>query len=140
MIHRVSQHFISNVETHLRPRVKLFRQPIALIRGSYIEALNIRKLKEVILNEQELVSRCVKKDRAPQNFLFDKFYKPFYLIAKRYLADHHLAEDAIILAFARAFKNLEKFSYPGPGSLGRGVSWNQNWIWDLMISNQFTLR
>ena len=86
----------------------------------------------MILNEQELVSRCIKNDRSAQNFLFNKFYKSFYLIAKRYLADHHLAEDAIILAFTRAFKNLEKFSYQGPGSLGK-------WIRTILINESLRI-
>ncbi len=78
-------------------------------------------MKEVILSEEEIVRRCNKGDRRAQEFLFNKFYKSLYLISKRYLVDHYLTEDAVILTFTRVFKNLKRFSYQGPGSLGKWI-------------------
>ena len=78
-------------------------------------------MKELILNEEELIRRCVKGDRRAQESLFNQFYQDFYLIAMRYLSDHHDAEDVIIQSFTRVFKSLSKFSHEGPGSLGRWV-------------------
>ena len=78
-------------------------------------------MKELILNEEELIRRCVKGDRRAQESLFNQFYQDFYLIAMRYLSDHHDAEDVIIQSFTRVFKSLSKFSYNGPGSLGKWV-------------------
>jgi RNA polymerase sigma-70 factor (ECF subfamily) len=78
-------------------------------------------VKELILNEKELVNRCIDSDRHAQEFLFNQHYNDLYLIAMRYLSDHHDAEDVIILSFTRVFKNLKKFTYNGPGSLGKWV-------------------
>ena len=75
----------------------------------------------MILSEEELVRRCIKNNRFAQDFLFNKFYQSTYLIAKRYLVDHHLTQDSVILAFTRAFKNLKSFKYQGPGSLGKWI-------------------
>jgi len=78
-------------------------------------------LKELILNEEELIRRCSDNDRHAQEFLFNQFYKELYLIAMRYLSDHHDAEDAIIKSMTRTFKSLKNFSYKGQGSLGRWI-------------------
>jgi RNA polymerase sigma-70 factor (ECF subfamily) len=78
-------------------------------------------VKELILNEKELINRCLDNDRHAQEFLFNQHYNDLYLIAMRYLSDHHDAEDVIIQSFTRVFKNLGKFSYNGQGSLGRWV-------------------
>lgn len=60
-------------------------------------------------------------DRRAQEFLFNQFYNSLYLIAMRYLSDHHDAEDVVIQSFTRVFKNLQNFSFHGQGSLGRWV-------------------
>lgn len=78
-------------------------------------------MKELILNEEELIKRCTKGDRHAQEFLFNQFYKELYSIAMRYLSDHHDSEDIIIQSFTRVFKSLKSFSYKGQGSLGRWV-------------------
>jgi len=78
-------------------------------------------VKELILNEEELLNRCVKGDRHAQEFLFNQFYKDLYLIAIRYLSDHHDSEDVIILSFTRIFKSMKNFSFKGPGSLGKWI-------------------
>ena len=78
-------------------------------------------MKELILNEEELIRRCINKDRHSQEFLFNQFYNDLYAIAMRYLSDHHDAEDAIIQSYTRVFKSIAKFSYQGQGSLGRWV-------------------
>ena len=78
-------------------------------------------MKELILNEQELIKRCLNKDRHAQEFLFNQFYDNLYRIALRYLSDHHNAEDAVVTAFTKVYKNLSKFKFNGQGSLGRWV-------------------
>ena len=89
-------------------------------------------MKELILNEEELVKRCIEKDRHSQEFLFNQFYKDLYLIAMRYLSDHHDAEDAIIQSYTRVFKSIDRFNYQGPGSLGR-------WIRTILINESIRL-
>ena len=75
----------------------------------------------MILSEEELIRRCIKKDRHAQEFLFNKYYDDLYVISMRYLADHQSAEDCITQAYTKVFKNLKKFNYNGPGSLGKWV-------------------
>ena len=75
----------------------------------------------MILNEEELAKRCADNDRHAQEFLFNQFYKDLYLIAMRYLSDHHDAEDVIIQSMTRVYKNVKSFTYKGQGSLGRWV-------------------
>jgi RNA polymerase sigma-70 factor (ECF subfamily) len=89
-------------------------------------------VKELILNEEELVKRCTKNDRHAQEFLFNQFYKDLYLVAMRYLSDHHDAEDAIIKSYTRVFRSLKSFSYQGQGSLGR-------WVRTILINESIRL-
>ena len=86
----------------------------------------------MIISEEELVRRCIENDRHAQEFLFNKYYDDLYLIAMRYLADHHTAEDAIIQAFTRVFKKLPGYSYRGPGSLGK-------WVRTILINESIRL-
>lgn len=86
----------------------------------------------MILNEEELIKQCAKNDRHAQEFLYNQFYKEFYLIAMRYLSDHHDAEDVIIQAFTRVFKSLNNFSYTGQGSLGK-------WVRTILINESIRL-
>lgn len=86
----------------------------------------------MILNEEELVNRCLKKDRHAQEFLFNHHYNDLYLIAMRYLSDHHNAEDVVVQSFTKIFKNLKSFTYKGQGSLGR-------WIRTILINESIRL-
>lgn len=78
-------------------------------------------MKELILNEEELIKRCIRHDRHAQESLFNKYYNDLYLIAMRYLSDHDDAEDVIIKSFTKVFKNLKQFTFKGQGSLGKWV-------------------
>lgn len=89
-------------------------------------------MKELFLNEEKLIERCLERDRHAQEFLYNQHYSALYLIAMRYLSDHHDAEDAIILAFTKVFKNLKKFTFQGQGSLGK-------WIRTILINETIKL-
>lgn len=86
----------------------------------------------MILHEEKLIERCIEKDRHAQESLYQQFYSELYLIAMRYLSDHHEAEDAIILSFTKVFKNLKKFNFQGKGSLGK-------WIRTILINESIRL-
>jgi len=75
----------------------------------------------MILSEEELIRRCIRNDRHAHEFLFNQFYQELYVIAMRYLSDHHDAEDVVIQSFTRVFKHLNNFAYNGPGSLGKWI-------------------
>ncbi|MDZ7607565.1 MAG: hypothetical protein U5K79_18700 [Cyclobacteriaceae bacterium] len=49
-------------------------------------------MREMILSEEELVKRCIGNDRHAHEFLFNQYYSDLYLIAMRYMSDHHDAE------------------------------------------------
>jgi len=89
-------------------------------------------VKELILNEEELVKRCRNSDRHAQEFLFNHHYNDLYQIAMRYLSDHHNAEDVIVQSFTKVFKKLKSFTYQGQGSLGR-------WIRTILINESIRL-
>ncbi len=89
-------------------------------------------MKELILSEEELIRRCLKKERHAQEFLFNKYYDELYVISMRYLADHQTAEDATTQAFVKVFKSLKKFTYQGQGSLGR-------WVRTILINESLRL-
>ncbi len=44
-----------------------------------------------------------------------------YHLGMRILANHHDVEDVLIVAFARVFNYIHKFSYQGEGSLDRWI-------------------
>ena len=75
----------------------------------------------MILNEENLIEQCIRKNRQAQETFFNHFYPDLYRIAMRYLSDHHEAEDAMILSFTKAFDKLAKFQYSGKGSLGKWI-------------------
>tara|TARA_R110002049_G_scaffold284989_3_gene465673 strand:- start:2899 stop:3477 length:579 start_codon:yes stop_codon:yes gene_type:complete len=88
--------------------------------------------RELILNEEILIQNCIGNNRRAQETLYSNYYKELYLIAMRYLSDHHDAEDAIILCFTKVFKNLNTFNYQGQGSLGK-------WIRTILINESIRL-
>lgn len=90
------------------------------------------QLKEFILNEEILIKRCINNDRPAQEFLYNQYYQELYLIAMRYLSDHHDAEDAIIVAYTKIFRSLKKFTFQGQGSLGK-------WIRTILINESIKL-
>lgn len=89
-------------------------------------------MKELILNEENLINKCADNDRHAQEFLYKQFYPELYRIAMRYLSDHHDAEDVVILTFTKIYKNAEKFTYKGQGSLGK-------WIRTILIHESIRL-
>lgn len=86
----------------------------------------------MILNEEKLIERCLANNRHAQEFLYNQHYQDLYIIAMRYLSDHHDAEDAITLAFTKTYTNLNKFTFQGQGSLGK-------WIRTILINESIKL-
>lgn len=85
-----------------------------------------------MINEERLILMCAQNDRHAQEMLYNQFYKELYLIAMRYLNDHHDTEDAIILSFTKIFKKASTFRFNGPGSLGK-------WIRTILINESIRL-
>jgi RNA polymerase sigma-70 factor (ECF subfamily) len=79
------------------------------------------------LEEQEIISGCLKNDPSTQRYLFDRYYRQSYHVARRYLTNHHDTEDVLSIAYTKVFKNIIQFEYRGEGSL-------QKWIYTIVIN------
>ena len=60
------------------------------------------------MSDEQLVNAFLKGDIGSFGLLCDKYYNPMLAVAYSVLGDHHLSEDAVQEAFARAFCKLNK--------------------------------
>lgn len=65
------------------------------------------------MTEQELISACLRKERRAQQALYDRFSPTMYGVARRYLRRTEDAEDILIEAFIKVFRNLDSFNNQG---------------------------
>jgi RNA polymerase sigma-70 factor (ECF subfamily) len=65
------------------------------------------------VTEQELISACLRKDRRAQQALYDRFSPTMYGVTRRYLRRTEDAEDVLIEAFIKVFRNLDSFNNQG---------------------------
>ncbi|SHN07347.1 RNA polymerase sigma-70 factor, ECF subfamily [Cyclobacterium lianum] len=79
------------------------------------------------MEEQSIISGCVRKEHSAQRDLFDRYYRYSYHVAMRYLANHHDTEDVLSVSFTRILKNIDQFEYRGKGSL-------QKWVITVVIN------
>lgn len=79
------------------------------------------------MEEQEIISGCLRNDPNAQRYLFDRYYRRSYHVAMRYLVNHHDTEDVLSVSYTKVFKHLGKFEYRGDGSL-------QKWIYTIVIN------
>lgn len=66
------------------------------------------------MEEQTLISNCLKGDNLSQRLLYDKYSGQMYSICLRYCSDDHQAQDALQNGFIRVFRNLNKYRFDGP--------------------------
>jgi len=66
------------------------------------------------LEEQQLISDCLKGNSTSQKMLYDKYSGQMYSICLRYCSDEHHAQDALQNGFIRVFRNLNKYRNDGP--------------------------
>ena len=71
------------------------------------------------MNERQIIQACQNGDRNAQRLFFDRYYRSIFLLAKRYLSDHHDTEDLVLIVFEKAFRKLDYFEYRGKGSMGK---------------------
>ncbi|NHE56296.1 RNA polymerase sigma factor [Cyclobacterium plantarum] len=79
------------------------------------------------MEEQKIISGCVRKEHSAQRDLFDRYYRRNFHVAMRYLGNHHDTEDVLSVSFTRIFKNIGQFEYRGEGSL-------QKWVTTVVIN------
>ncbi len=66
------------------------------------------------MTENELIERCLKKDRKAQKVLYEKYAAQMLGICKRYIKDEMEAENIMINGFLKAFTKIEQFKSQGP--------------------------
>ncbi len=63
--------------------------------------------------KDNLMSRLKKQDPAAQKIFYDQNVKKFLSISRSYISDLYQAEDCVIKAFCKIFKNIESFREEG---------------------------
>jgi RNA polymerase sigma factor (sigma-70 family) len=79
------------------------------------------------LDEQKLISQCTCGNEKAQKLLYDRFANQMFRVCLRYTGNAMDAEDVLITAFFKVFKNIGKFEYRGNNSLSK-------WIKTIMIN------
>jgi RNA polymerase sigma factor (sigma-70 family) len=67
------------------------------------------RIKESMLNENELIEGCRKGNRASQKALYDRFCKKMMVVCLRYSKATQEAEDILQEGFVKVFQGLEGF-------------------------------
>ncbi|WP_294200293.1 RNA polymerase sigma factor [uncultured Chryseobacterium sp.] len=63
--------------------------------------------------KDDLLSRLKRQDPAAQKIFYDQNVKKFLSISRSYITDLYQAEDCVIKAFCKIFKNMESFRNEG---------------------------
>jgi RNA polymerase sigma-70 factor (ECF subfamily) len=71
------------------------------------------KVISINQSEFELIAWCLDNNRQAQKILYDKYSSKMLSVCRRYIKDLHFAEDIMVTAFIKAFKNLQKFENKG---------------------------
>lgn len=82
-----------------------------------------------MIDEVEIIKRCIKKDRKAQKYLFEKYASVLLGVCRRYSADLSEAEDMLQEGFVKIFLNLKSFA--GKGTL-------INWMKKIMVNTAIT--
>lgn len=84
----------------------------------------------MIINEDELVRRCVRKDAKAQKLLYNTYHSTLLGICMRYAKNKAEAQDILQSGMIRIFKHIESFS--GKGSF---EGWMKRIIVNVSIDN-----
>ncbi len=60
---------------------------------------------------EEILDKCKAQDRAAQYELYNMYSKAMYNVCVRMMKDDSSAEDALQMAFVKAFKNIDSYKY-----------------------------
>lgn len=77
------------------------------------------------LNEQEIISGCLRKKRSAQKALYDRYHPVLMGICLRYGKSKSEAEDVLLMGLTRIFKKIN--SYNGKGSF-------EGWMKKIMVN------
>lgn len=79
------------------------------------------------MDDKKLISHCISGSEKAQKLLYERFANQMFRICYRYTGNNMDAEDVLITAFYKVFKNIERFEYRGDNSLLK-------WIKTIMIN------
>ncbi|HYG02899.1 MAG TPA: sigma-70 family RNA polymerase sigma factor [Chryseosolibacter sp.] len=79
--------------------------------------------------EEELLKGCLRRDRAAQQHLFDRYSSKMFGICYRYVKNPMEAEDILVTAFTKIFERIDQFK--GEGSF-------EGWIRRIMVNESLT--
>jgi RNA polymerase sigma factor (sigma-70 family) len=82
-----------------------------------------------MLTEEEIILRCIKRDRKAQKLLYYKYAAIMLGICSRYVADRTEAEDILQDGFLKIFLNIEEFESRGSF---------EGWMKRIMINTAIT--
>ncbi len=60
-----------------------------------------------------LIEACIALDPKAQKQLYEATRSRMYVLVLRYIREHHLAEDVMIEAYVKVFKNIQKYRGDG---------------------------
>ncbi|MDR0606717.1 MAG: sigma-70 family RNA polymerase sigma factor [Bacteroidales bacterium] len=66
-----------------------------------------------MLSEEELIQRCINKDRIAQKELYETYSPLFFAVCLRYMPTVEDAEDVLIMGFTVIFSKLDTFKNEG---------------------------
>ncbi len=62
---------------------------------------------------KKLIRACIKRDRAAQKELYNKYSPMLFAVIKRYIKNDYDAEDILIDTFMKIYENIGKFKNEG---------------------------
>jgi len=63
--------------------------------------------------KEDVISRLKKNDPIAQKMFYDQNIKKFLGVSRTYIRDIHYAEDCVIRAFCKIYKNIDSFNHSG---------------------------
>ena len=71
------------------------------------------KVIQLYNNQKQLIKRAVKDNREAQQQIYELFSPKMLSVCRQYIKDTHYAEEVMLTAFFKVFKNLKKFKHEG---------------------------
>ncbi|MDR1610026.1 MAG: sigma-70 family RNA polymerase sigma factor, partial [Candidatus Symbiothrix sp.] len=74
------------------------------------------------IDEQELISGCIRGDNSIRHHLYERYARQMLGICYRYTGNREVSEDLLHDGFIRVFESIRVFRYRGNGSLKAWIS------------------
>jgi RNA polymerase sigma-70 factor (ECF subfamily) len=81
----------------------------------------LRQTRESLTKELQLVKDCQNNERKAQKELFELHSDRMYSVSLRYMSNSSEAEDVVVVAFTKVFKNIKDYKFQGEGKLSAWI-------------------